>query len=322
MRRKSQRLFLAVVAVASLTATALAEPDYYPSTAWPTESGQYSDCYENYQVNSIVLTSDEYLAQRQTDSYSDEYPPLQEFCDTQSPSCIDECSPPAEGRTWYADVNFMFLRTHFTDRTVVGKIAEKYEFSPRLVLGTANDSGRGGRLRFWSYDRTTQSLNAPGQSLGVDIEVTDLEGTHIIHSKHTDLVLSGGVRWIDVKLDIPSGRSRADMPAATFAVDVWTTLCIDPRFALEWATVGGARWSISGTDWEGSGGLIEPQRDDNLTIQELYGGIVCRRQGCGYDLYMRFLLEAQNWRSDVLGASTSADSIGFVGCGLSTAVAF
>jgi hypothetical protein len=232
-------------------------------------------------------------------------------------------APPDDDHTFYADIDFMFLRTHFSAETVVGKLAEKYEFSPRLILGTAKESGIGGRLRLWSYDRTTQSLDTPGQSLGVDIEVTDLEGTHLIRSQRTDLLLSGGVRWIDVKLDIPSGRSRADMPAATFAADLWSTLCTDPRFMLEWAAVGGVRWSISGTDWEGdAGGLIEPQRDDNMTIQEIYGGFACRRHGCGYDLFTRFILEAQNWHSDSLGASTPADTISFVGCGLSAGVVF
>ena len=70
-------------------------------------------------------TDSTYIAQQNIQSPTYEYALQPECCESQYPSCVDECAPSSEGHTCYADVDFMFLRTHVTEGTVVGKIAEK-----------------------------------------------------------------------------------------------------------------------------------------------------------------------------------------------------
>jgi hypothetical protein len=238
-----------------------------------------------------------------------EYCGQPEMTDCGSDVCC-ECEPE---RRCYADVEFMALRPHFSEE-VLGKLAEKYEFSPRFVFGVERNPGVGLRLRYWIFDRTTPNLQG-GSELGVDFQVTDLEGTHRITFGRTNLTLAGGVRWADIQFEVDDFTSRNDMPGATFATDVHSVICC--KNWGEWAGVGGIRWSILGGDWEGSSnGLVAPTRDDNLTVQEIYGGAEYRYHYGRADLYSRLVMEAQNWRSDVLGLSTGVDSISFIGPGL------
>jgi hypothetical protein len=91
---------------------------------------------------------------------------------------------------------------------------------------------------------------------------------------------------------------------------------------LAFRSVGGARWSIFGGDWECSRGLVPFTRDDNITVSEIYGGVECSQCYRGRDFYLRLVMEAQNWRSDALGEATDVDSIGFIGPGLDLGVNF
>ncbi len=230
-------------------------------------------------------------------------------CECPAESCPG-AEPPA--RHCYADVEIMFLRAHFSEE-VLGKLAEQYQFSPRFVFGVEKAAGHGLRTRFWSYDQVTPNLQG-GDSLDLDFEIFDLEGTHRIGNERTQLLLSGGFRWADIHIDVDDAISRNDMPGATFAADLRSYLCSKHR--LEWSCVGGIRWSVLGGDWEGSqNGIISPTRDDNLTVTEIYGGFECRYERQGADFYSRIVFETQNWTSDALGNATGVDSIGFIGPG-------
>lgn len=234
-------------------------------------------------------------------------------------NCCGTCAGEARSRKYTADVELLGLRTHFSEDPL-GKLAEHYELSERIVLGAENEHGIGGRIRYWNYERTTPNLQG-GSSLGADFSVTDLEGTARFGSQWYEIVLAGGLRFADIRLDIDSGSDRSNiMPGATFAVDLRTVLCGDPQ-SLEWHSVGGARWSVLGCDWhEHNTGLIVDTRDDNIMVTEIYGGFECAHCFRGHEAYARLVFEAQNWRSDALGENTGIDSIGFVGPGLSLGV--
>lgn len=236
------------------------------------------------------------------------------------PDCCSTCGDDPGKRRITADVELMALRTHFGE-VALGKLAEKYELSERIVLGVENANGIGGRIRYWSYDRTTPNLQG-GSSLRADWDVIDFEGTTRVGTKYFDLILSGGVRWADIKIDIDRGRTRNDMPGASFGLDLRGLICRDCQNGLEWRSVSGARWSIFGGDWECSRGLIPPTRDDNLTVTEIYGGVECSHCCHGREVYARLVMEAQNWRSDALGEATDVDSMSFIGPGFNLGMNF
>jgi hypothetical protein len=241
-------------------------------------------------------------------------------------SCFESCGPFAgcpggdngNGRKITADVELMALRTHFSE-DALGKLGERYELSERITLGVEKANGIGGRIRYWTYDRTTPNL-AGGSSLRADFDVIDFEGTTHFGTQNFDLLLSGGIRWADIKIDIDAGRCRNDMPGASFGFDLRGLICRDCENGLDWHSISGARFSIFGGDWECSHGLIGPTRDDNLTVVEIYGGIECTGYVRGHEVYSRLVFETQNWRSDALGEATGIDSIGFVGPGLNLGV--
>jgi hypothetical protein len=112
------------------------------------------------------------------------------------------------------------------------------------------------------------------------------------------------------------------MPGGSVAADFKGVICHDCKHNLHWSSVGGARWSVFGGDWEGSpNNFIGPIRDDNIVVQELYGGVEVQRHG-RIDRFARFVFEAQNWRSDALENNTNISSIGFIGPRLDVGVHF
>jgi hypothetical protein len=169
-----------------------------------------------------------------------------------------DCEP---RRIYYAQGEILALRAHFGE-TALGKVAEKYEASERLVIGVENHWGAGGRVRYWSDDRTTPIYGGTSNSIRFDFDVVDVEGTTRFATDRFDLVFAGGVRGADIKIDIDSGRSRNDMPGGTVAAELRALICRDCDYGLEWRSITAARVSIFGGDWEGgAGGLITPSRD-------------------------------------------------------------
>jgi len=236
---------------------------------------------------------------------------------------VDElrnCSDCGSGsRRIIADVELLALRTHFSDQPF-GKLAEHYELSERIVLGMEKANGIGGRIRYWTYDRTTPNLQG-GTSLGADFSVTDFEGTTHFGWQAWDITFAGGLRFADIRLDIDTGHTRSNqMPGATFAVDLRGLICGDSNCASAWHSVGGVRWSVLGGDWRDDGGPIAETHDDNVTVLEIYGGFEYSKCCHGHEVYARLVFEAQNWRSDALGENTGIDSMGFVGPGLNMGV--
>lgn len=220
---------------------------------------------------------------------------------------------------FYSEVQLMAIRPHVLEDTI-GKLEEKYEFSPRFIMGYEAPSGLGVRGRYWTYDRTTETLDE-NNALSLDFEVVDFEGTSRFRTSHADLIIAGGFRWAGLEAEVDGGESESDMIGITLAADLRSVMCRSCR--SEWAGVCGARWSLLGGDWESDGdALIVDNRDDNINVQEIYGGFeyVCCCRGCS--LYTRVVFEVQNWHSDALGDDTATDSIGFIGPGLHAGVTF
>jgi hypothetical protein len=205
----------------------------------------------------------------------------------------------------------MFMRPHLSEQ-VAGKLSEKYEFSPRFIWGYESPAGMGGRARYWTYGRTTPNLDPGEDALRFEFEVLDVEATKRFRTDRSELTVAGGMRWVDLVVENGIDAVGTTMPGITFAADTRTAICRGCTW--HWAGVCGARWSILGGDWQGDDtALIEPTRDDNIVVQEIYGGVELLRCCRSCEFYARTVFEVQNWRSDALGDSTGVDSLGVVG---------
>jgi hypothetical protein len=223
----------------------------------------------------------------------------------------------------YVEIQNVFLRAHINE-DVVGKLSETYDWTPRFVTGFELPSGIGARGRYFNYDQDVTILDNGGDDeLGLKFEVIDVEGTGRIRTTHADIILSGGFRWANIELTETEDDEtiQSDMPGLTVAADGRTVICRGGK--SEWAGVAGARWSLLGGDWDGDGNdLIDEVRDDNVVVNEMYGGVewVCRAGSCNF--YTRAVFEMQNWHSDALGEESATDTISFVGPAIHGGVTF
>jgi hypothetical protein len=215
---------------------------------------------------------------------------------------------------YYTEAQIMWLRAHVMEHAV-GKLSEQYQFSPRLVIGYEDAQGIGGRVRYWHYDQSTDNLTDPALPIRFELDLVDIEGTARFGTDRAELVVSGGFRWTDARITLADAPMSADMPGITFAADLRVILCHERSW--EWASVAGARYSLLGGDWEGAAnGFLDPNHDDNVAINEFYGGFEYIQHHKGYDAFARIAFEVQNWQSDVASQTAGADSINFMGPGV------
>jgi hypothetical protein len=225
---------------------------------------------------------------------------------------------------WYAEVQFNALRAHWMEKDTTPKLSEEYEFSPRFILGFRDMGSLDGRIRYWTYDRATEYLNADAGSLRWEFDVLDVEATHLFAGRRSEVVLGAGLRLARIEaIDTNpalQGQNVAgcDLAGLTFAADGRTPLLKFKGGRLGW-TYGG-RLSLLGGDWGGHGFsdrvINQRVRDDNVVVHELYAGVEVVHCYRDVDLSAQFAFEMQNWHSDALADNTEHDSIGFIGPGL------
>ena len=221
----------------------------------------------------------------------------------------------------YADAEIYFFRVHLMEGAV-GKLREKYEFSPRFTVGFDGTGLVDGRARYWIYERSTSLLS--GDSVRVEFNVFDLEATHRFQAGRSNVGLSVGMRIAGIDLVDDDGDAvGTDLLGMTLAADAHTPLCNFADGTVSW--VYGGRLSILGGDWGGNPGsdfLPAPLQDDNVVAEEIYIGV---EFAVGYrecDLRARLAFEMQNWHSDALAQNAGSDSIGFIGPGFHIGAAF
>lgn len=228
--------------------------------------------------------------------------------------------PPRERPHIYGELEINFIRAHIPE-SGIGKLSEKYEFSPRFILGFSGVGNLNGRARYWVYGRGTNGLDA-GDSIHIDLDVFDLEATHRFDWQRAQIELAAGVRLASIEIhDADLNASGSDLIGITAAADGWTPLFSGVHGCFGW-TYGG-RLSILAGDWSGdpdSEIVNELSRDDNVIVHELYAGIGYTKCCRNLDFNARLAFEMQNWHSDVL--SQEDFSLGFVGPGVEIGVQF
>jgi hypothetical protein len=130
------------------------------------------------------------------------------------------------------------------------------------------------------------------------------------------------MRWAEIELGVDGDSTSTGAPGLTFGGDGRIEVC--RQCNSQWAGIGGARWTVLGGDWEGSSdGFVPPVRDDNMVVQEIYGGVEYMRQtSAGHTLFARLTFEIQNWHSDAMSQLSGTDSIGFIGPGVHAGATF
>ncbi|MCI0492053.1 MAG: hypothetical protein L0Z07_03850, partial [Planctomycetes bacterium] len=235
-------------------------------------------------------------------------------CD--SPVSCDSCREAGNGDCggkYYAEVQLTWMRLHL-EESVAGKLSESYDISPRIIMGYEDACGVGGRVRYWHYDENTDIVTNGGGDIRFQLDVFDVEAANRFHVRRTDIVLAGGIRFADVEVvDVGNNNMDNSMLGLTLAADLQTSLWSSCGNRL--SGVYGGRLSLLGGDWERGAGeglhdFMQDVRDDNLVVQELYGGLQYSYCYGGYDLYTRFTWEMQSWASDAI---LGADKFGFVG---------
>lgn len=216
-------------------------------------------------------------------------------------ACCSECGGCGGGQ-YYAEYQSLWLRTHVTEDWQ-GKLSERYDYSPRIILGYEDCCGTGGRVRYWHYGEDLRIVDPA--VIRLELDVVDLEATNRIHFRGTDLWLAGGFRYAHWELiDDEDVGVDIDAIGLTAAADVRTALCGSCK--SQWSYVYGGRLSLLGGNWHGDNNIIDTVvdpavRDDSIFVTELYAGFeyLCCTSRC--DLFARLTFEMQNWRSDVLG---------------------
>jgi hypothetical protein len=230
-------------------------------------------------------------------------------------------TPEPERAHLYADVEINFLRSHLMEEGF-GKLSEKYEFSPRFIIGFTDLAGLNGRVRYWTYGRETDLLD--DGNIRLEFDVFDVEATHHFGGRRALIALAAGVRFAQIDLeDQDEDEAGSDLLGLTFAADGFTPFLTfrDGNVAFAY----GGRLSLLGGDWGGDDNhdfINERRRDDNVVVHELYAGIECSRCYRSCNLHARLAWEMQNWHSDVISDATDIDTIALVGPGLQIGAEF
>jgi hypothetical protein len=218
---------------------------------------------------------------------------------------------------FFGNIEANFLRVHMLE-DAFGKLSEKYELSPRFVVGVDGPGNFDARARYWIYDEEVRLID-DDENLQFKFNVFDVEGIHRIKTPAASLLLSAGGRFAHVELiDDDGNGTGADLIGITIAADTDVPLYVFPVGRL--SGVFGGRMSILGGDWVGDDGsdfVPGRVRDDNVVVQEAYAGLQYEFVYGGVNLNARATFEMQNWHSDALAQNADTDSIGFLGPGLS-----
>lgn len=209
-----------------------------------------------------------------------------------------------------------------------GPLEDDYGFGHRFVLGYQGGSGMGARVRYWFYNHGHDYTNAANGSIGIDMDVLDLEITLDEQLRSWDFMVSGGLRYGRAGLtdSIPTTFIGGN---AEFAFEGF-----GPTFSLE-ATrgfgdrglyfIGNFRTSLLFGDFDNFRGAPGVTVDGEITtILESQLGIGCSRNLGRATLNFRTVWETQFWLNDTWGNNINGlgSNLGFAGPSTSAEIRF
>jgi hypothetical protein len=232
------------------------------------------------------------------------------------------CDMPPDRAHLSADFELSLLRPQIAE-SAAGKLSEDYQFSPRIILGLRGAGNFDGRVRYWHYNRNSDVLGTDDE-IRIKFDVLDIEAVHRFAARKSELMLSAGLRLAGLRLtDVESAKCSTDLIGLTLAGDGMTPLGAFPGGHL--GLIYGGRLSILAGDWGGDDTSLfvnRQVRNDNVLVNELYGGVELARRFRALDVHLRLLFEMQNWQSDALAQNAGIESIGLLGPGLQLGAEF
>ena len=120
-------------------------------------------------------------------------------CDSANSNCrVGTKSACCKCSAWYLGYELTILQPVISDIEVPGS-ADGFDsesgFGHRFVVGYDGGSGMGARMRYWLYNHGHDFTNPAFGTIGIDMDVLDLEFTLEEQLGNWDLMVSGGVRY-------------------------------------------------------------------------------------------------------------------------------
>lgn len=246
---------------------------------------------------------------------------LQKTSDVQLASCTGEascgvatsCRPSCCAcSAWYFGYELTVLQPYVSDATLAaGSYDDEFGFGHRLVLGYDGGSGMGARVRYWFYNHGHDTVPpAAPNSLGIDMDVIDLELNLTEQLRNYNLMISGGVRY--ARAELISTLIDTGFPRVVFEGG-------GPTAALESTREFGDRGLYLIGNIRGSllfGDLVfqgNKYQDETTVVLENQLGVGMTRELGRATLNLRTVWETQVWLNDTLAGSAFGSNLGFGG---------
>jgi major outer membrane protein len=131
---------------------------------------------------------------------------------------------------WYLGYELTMLQPIISDREVTGSgngFEDELGWGHRFVLGYDGGSGMGVRMRYWLYNHGHDFTNPAFGSVGIDMDVLDVEFTLEEHLRNWDLLVSGGLRYGHAGLSNPASSVIVLGPARAIFEGVGPTVSFE-----------------------------------------------------------------------------------------------
>ena len=221
------------------------------------------------------------------------------------------CASPA----WFVGYELTVLQAYVSEYGAglaagVPAFNNEYGFGHRLTAGYDGGSGMGARARYWFYNHGHDVVPAAVGSLGIDMDVFDVEVTLYEQLRNWNLMITGGARY-----------GRAEFGGAPFFPTLQTAYFegVGPTASLETTRefgdrglyfIGNARASILFGDIHITG--LPQFEDDTTTILESQLGVGMKRELGRATLNLRTVWETQVWLNNTFTTLIGSD-LGFGG---------
>ncbi len=236
-----------------------------------------------------------------------------EGCDSAGCCSTGATSVCCTSSSWYVGYELTVLRPYISNSVLGVNFDDEYGFGHRLVAGYDGGSGMGARLRFWFYNHGHDIL--PAGSVGIDMDVLDLEFTLDEQMCNWDIMVSGGARYgrVGLATGLFNGGGEFFFEGVGPTVSLEATRAFGDRNLY---FIGNARTSLLFGDWNDYPFAFALKIDDELTTvfeSQLGVGYTCDLR-CG-TLTLRTVWETQFWMNDTINDEFNGvgSNLGFAG---------